>query len=128
MYPTGVQVVLAKSGGGLLFVTADSSFVMPFPWTAKAMAVSCIKSDQLAVLAESQAPGNDTQAWLHILAPHLTAQTPMYVLSGKRCLADKRCCTPRSNVTMHTSGPAFVTHHVHIGTCVSPRTNWGMCA
>jgi hypothetical protein len=117
MLPLGVQVVLAKSAGGLLIVSADSSFAMPFPWTARAMAVSCIKSEQLAVLAESYGPDNSTEAWLHILAAPLAAHTPMSAISRPCCLADK-------HTACHTK-----CLHVHIGAslCSTLRTHWGKC-
>jgi hypothetical protein len=70
-----VQVILGNKSEGLTYVSMESSFVLPFPWHATHLAVSCISSDSLAMIAEDpQAKDDASRSWLHILNPGLDAQ------------------------------------------------------
>jgi hypothetical protein len=66
-----LQAVLADTAGGLLFVTAEGSFRIQFPWTATAIAVNCVSAEPLAVVATGSPDGSGSEPWVHILTPHL---------------------------------------------------------
>jgi hypothetical protein len=71
----GVQVILANKAGGITFVSMEGSFMLPFPWQATHLAVSCISSDCLAVVAKNvQAKDDASKDWLHVLEAGLDAQ------------------------------------------------------
>jgi hypothetical protein len=70
-----VQIVLGEEAGGLLFVSAECSFRIAFPWVASRLIVNCVTAEPFAVLAEATSKaGGGREQWLHFLAPDLKAQ------------------------------------------------------